>query len=284
MFNRSKKYVVLLLINIIALFGFYLTQQDNTDSDPFDNDFVFGLIEKEDKLVKSVNKLNAQLNEYSQAAQDAEVQLKQTRLLVTTSERKYLSCESEKQDILSAQRQVQTGLNCTNNDAELNAATAKITSLNKQLKKLQVEYTQTQEALINAQQLVTQAQNRDNKKFDELNTEIKALKQAIAEPIFVSKHFLSARYCDKPKYEELICVVEFLIRPSFSKPPITRLGIKLLDKEGTTVITQEFDASQSGLYRISMGRGKELPAGKYTVLYSIDNQTIRSPDVILSQD
>jgi len=224
---------------------------------------------------------------------DAEIQLEQTQLLISVSEGKYRACETEKENILQStreatQNQVKIDTNnvvasCDAEILELSIAKAQNASLESLISELREKFSQTQEELIRKNQLLSQIQRKNDSEVEELRSEVNNLKRALSEPIAIEKNFLSARFCTKPKFESLICVQEFLVRPSFTKLPITRLGIKVLNKDGDVEAQGEFNSAKSQLYRLTLGRGKEIAAGAYTVEYQIDNQTLVSEPAELVQ-
>ena len=280
-------------MNIIVLFAIFM-QNDKTNidaNDPFDTEYVIGLLQKEEKLVKTVRDLNVQLADSLSQLTNTQTQLEQTQILIGQSIQKYRACEAEKLIIIEdARDQVREQQSrpasapvCDAEKLEVSIAQAKVVSLENLVSEIREKFTQTQEELVLKNQLISQIQNKENTELQALKLEIDKLKQVLNEPIALESHYLSARFCSKPKFESLICVEEFLVRPSFTKPPITRLSIKVLDKSGTVVANGEFNSAQSVLYRLSLGRGQELPSGAYMVQYSVDNETLLSPLVELRQ-
>jgi hypothetical protein len=292
-FNRSKKYVFLLIINIVVLLVWYLNNDDQTIDDPFDTEYVIGLLESEERLSRSVSKLNQQISDLEKRVSQRDTQIEQTQVLVRRSEQKAVSCEREIDILIRTQREqverstAQTNSaiasSCDSQDLEVSIARARADSLESLVADIRQKFTQTQEELIQKNQLLSQIQNNDNKELQSLRQQVDTLKRNLNEPISLEKHYLSARYCNKPKFTDLICVQEFLVRPSFTKMPITSLLVKIMDATGTEVATGEFNSAQSQLYRLTLGRGKELKAGDYMVEYKIDNQTLLSEFVELNQ-
>lgn len=260
------------------------------NKDPFDTEYVVGLLEKERKLVNSIKDFEAKLEDSGKLLNLSQVELEQTQVLITRSEEKFRTCEAEKVDVLNNARrslqraQSESNTECSAQTLDLAVANDRITSLETTLAKEREELSDLQEELIATKQLLTQAQNSDNKELVELKALVNKLNRAVNEPIAIDKHYLTARYCSKPKFDGLICVQEFLVRPTFTKTPITKVALKVVNSDGNTVTSGEFTSNQSQLFRLSMGRGKELPSGNYVVLYEVDNQLLRSEDVFLSQE
>lgn len=260
--------------------------------DPFDTEYVIGLLQKEEKLAKKVRTLNLELESADEVLVDIQTQLAQTQVLVGRSLQKNRSCEAEKLIIIEdardqvreqAKRPSNTPASCDAEQLEVSIVQAKVASLESLLIEVRDKFTQTQKELLLKNQLLSQIQNRESTQVDALKLENNNLKRALNEPIAIDSHYLSARFCNKPKFDSLICVQELLVRPSFTKPPITRLAIRVFDKSGNVVATGDFKSSQTQLFRLALGRGKELPSGDYMVEYTVDNQTLLSKLVELKQ-
>ena len=290
MFNRSKKYIFLLIVNVIILIAVALKVSQEPD-DPFDTDYVIGILENEVQLKNAVIALENQLLSATRRESSLKNQIEQTQLLINTSEQKYRSCEIEKRGIIADAKQsnkssvglTDTNKQCSSALVDLSVAQNKIESLQAQASRLGNELTQSQEQLINANQLLAQAQNRDNTELQNLRLRVLELEQAIKEPISIEQNYINARYCTKPRFDSLICVQEFLVRPTFTKVPVNRLQIEVLDPNKEIVAQGEFNSAKSQLYRLTLGRGAELTSGMYQVVYRVDNQTLQSKLLELKQ-
>ncbi|MGB3726556.1 MAG: hypothetical protein WA981_12370 [Glaciecola sp.] len=251
---------------------------------PFDTEFVYGLMQQEKALLNEKQQLEFELSTTNDLLAGVQTQVLQSQDLILASEAKYRRCESDKQLLQNQQSFTQTQASqCGFEKASLTATQDKLKQVNQQLNKLENDYNQTKEALDKNLILLDQARTASKQQVDDLKQTIVALEKAINAPISLSKHYLSARYCSKPKFDSLICVVEFLVRPSFTKPPITQLKISIVDKNEQVVAEGEYNSAISQLYRLNLRAGEELPAGEYSAIYNIDNQTIRSETVVLSQ-
>lgn len=171
-----------------------------------------------------------------------------------------------------------------------NGQSAKIASLEQQVNGLRDETAELQAKLDNSQQtlankddIIKQLQIKKSNEVEALVSKVNLLKETLGKPVAIDNHYLSARFCDKPKFDSLMCVQEFLVRPSFTKLPVTRIGITVLDSDGQVAAEGEFDSSVSQLYRLTMGRGKEFKAGQYSVRYEVDNLVLTSEQHSLSQ-
>jgi hypothetical protein len=290
LFNSSKKYIVLLIINIVVLFVLFLNYKDSIvdATEPFDTEYVIGIIEKQEELVKTLSDTKQQLADANEMLVKVQTQLTQTQILANGSAQQFRTCESEKLTIIEDARNQQENSNnsigaCDAEQSEVSMGQAKISSLETIIGELREKLVQAEEDLLLKNQLLNQIQNKDNKQVEALQLENNRLEKALNEPIAIASHYIGARYCEKPRFESLICVKELLVRPSFTKPPITKLGIKVFDKSGNIVAKGEFNSSQAQLFSFSMGHGKELPSGDYLVKYTVDNQTLISKLIELKQ-
>ena len=95
-----KRYIVLLALNVIALTTFFVLQSSKA-KDPFDTQYVIGLLEKEEKLLRSIRDFEAKLDSSGDMLSQAQVELEQTQMMITRSEEKYQNCESETISLLN---------------------------------------------------------------------------------------------------------------------------------------------------------------------------------------
>jgi len=286
-FNRSKKYILLLIINIIALVFVYNNMNDKTDEDPFSSEYVFALIEKEETLQNALKDLNKQLNASGEELFETQMQLQQARVLIDESEQKQQLCETEIKNLQSMLKPVvaKENLNKKEDASEASCEAEKdrlsnsqdtVASLQAKLAETETNHFKLKENFVRMEQLLIQIQNKENSDITELSEQVKVLQRALESPISLKQHYLSARYCNKPKFAQRICATEIMVRPSFTKPPVTRLGITIVDANDNVVIKNEFNSAQNQLYRLSLGRGKELESGNYRAIYTVDNQEIYS--------
>lgn len=285
MFNRSRKYIFLLFINLIVLIVLYINTGNDSSNDPFNTEFVLSLIEEAEARSKTIRLLEDNLNNANNNLFETQVQLQQTRILTSQSEQKFQLCQTE----LRALNQTNTlsntnsGDKCESQARDLSVSLAKLTELEAQLKQSQKNYIDAQTALTQTQQKLDSMEKKSSNEVSNLKAQVRRLNDVLNKPIFLTKHFMNARYCDKPSYNSRICVTEFMIRPSFSKLPVTNVSVKIIDSDDNVVIVKEFEPFNERLYRIPMGRGVELTSGDYQAVYTVDKQTIFANAVALSQ-
>ncbi|MFW8589377.1 hypothetical protein ACOI22_01090 [Glaciecola sp. 2405UD65-10] len=285
MFNRSRKYIFLLFINLIVLIVLYINTDNDSSNDPFNTEFVLSLIEEAEARSKTIRLLEDNLNNANNSLFETQVQLQQTRILTSQSEQKFQLCQTE----LRATNQTNTSHSansaekCESQARNLSVSSAKLAELETQLKQSQQNYIEAQTALTKTQQKLDSLQKKSANEVSILQAQVSSLNTILNKPIFLTKHFMNARYCDKPSYSSRICVTEFMIRPSFSKLPASEVSVKIIDSNDNIVTEEKFEAFKERLYRIPMGRGVELASGYYSAVYTVDNQTIVAEAVSLSQ-
>lgn len=136
--------------------------------------------------------------------------------------------------------------------------------------------------LENAQPVVS-AQPVNPVELKEAKAEIVRLQTLLNSPIALDKHYLGARFCEKPQADSLICVKDFLIRPDFTKAPVSSVAIRVFDEQGFVQAEGRFTSTSNQLYRLSLGAGKELPAGNFKIEYYVDNQVLTGDPITLTQ-
>ncbi len=123
----------------------------------------------------------------------------------------------------------------------------------------------------------------DVQALKEAQQEVARLQQWLQTPIALDKHYLGARYCEKPRREAFICVKEFLIRPNFTKTPVNPLTVRVIDSQGFVQAEGRFEPTNNTLYRLALSRGIEAPAGNYKIEYVVDNQVLTGQLIELYQ-
>ncbi len=95
MFNRSIKYILLLIVNIIVLFALFHNQSKQTN-DPIDTEYVIEILQNQERLNRSIQELTEQLQSSRELVSQTQTQLENTQVTINRSEQKLLACEAEK--------------------------------------------------------------------------------------------------------------------------------------------------------------------------------------------
>ena len=293
MFNRSKKYILLLLINIFCVIV-YFNYQESASDDPIDIDYLLSVLEQKDALASELDKLDESLSLTQQTLSNNANELAQTKLKVTQEHEKLETCEIDKaavietskaqiQNLIDNQSNQKQVSNCDSQIVELSLKDTKIASLQKRVNELQISLAKTESELLSKNQTLEQIYAEQAIEADGFKAQIENLKQALVTPIRLEKNYIGAKFCEKPSFESRMCVEEFLVRPMFSKPPIGQLTIRVFDPNSDVVASGEFNQDRTQLYRLSLRRAQELAAGMYKVEYRVDNQVLLSDANELSQ-
>ena len=293
MFNRSKKYILLLLINIFCVIV-YFNYQESAPDDPIDINYLLSVLEQKDALASELDKLDEALSSTQQMLNNNANELAQTKLKVTQEREKLETCEIDKvavieksksqiQNLIDNQSNQKQVSNCDSQIVELSLKDTKIASLQKRVNELQASLAKTESELLGKNQTLDQIYAEQAIEEEGFKTQIENLKQALVTPIRLEKNYIGAKFCEKPSFEARMCVEEFLVRPMFSKPPIGQLSIRVFDPQGDVVASGEFNQDRTQLYRLSLRRAREFSAGMYKVEYRVDNQILLSEANKLSQ-
>ncbi len=93
MFNRSIKYLVLVIINIVIIA--ILVMDDDQNSDVFDTDYVINLLDNSKQLERQVTNLTAQNKFLETSSENVQRQIKQTRSMIDGNVERLQQCKSE---------------------------------------------------------------------------------------------------------------------------------------------------------------------------------------------
>jgi hypothetical protein len=87
---------------------------------------------------------------------------------------------------------------------------------------------------------------------------------------------MSGRKCEKPKFDALVCIQELLVRPQFSKAPVSDVIVTVYAPNNEILGSASFTSKRAQLYRFSLGRGRELIAGEFKATFEVEGQLLRS--------
>jgi cell division septation protein DedD len=92
MFNRSIKYVILVIINIVVIT--LLVMGDDQKSDVFDTDYVINLLDNSKRLERQVISLAAQNKFLETSSENVQRQIMQTRDMIDGNIERLQQCKS----------------------------------------------------------------------------------------------------------------------------------------------------------------------------------------------
>ena len=99
MFNRSIKYLVLVIINIVIIA--ILIMGDDQKSDVFDTDYVITLLDSNKQLERQVANLSAQNKLLETSGEEIQQEILQTKSMIETNAEKLKQCRTEQASMLS---------------------------------------------------------------------------------------------------------------------------------------------------------------------------------------
>jgi hypothetical protein len=287
MFNRSIKYLVLVIINIVIIT--ILVMGEDQKSDVFDTDYVINLLDNSKKLEREVTELSAQNRFLETSGEDIQRQIVQTRGMIDTSVEQLQQCKSEQAAMLSLaeqqalqRRKIVSSQSFSAEECSDNAV--QVSFLNKQMVSLKEQVTAANAAARDAnteKQLIQSQLDKLNSDLEQFNEEKKLLQEAnqqlesdLSSNIYIKQIYTTPAYCQPPRFEELVCVQRLLVRPQFSKKPFTDVQTTLTNPRGKVIGKFSYDASKAKLVNFPFPDDTEQPAGEYIVSFAVDDQTL----------
>jgi len=287
MFNRSIKYLVLVIINIVIIT--ILVMGDDQKSDVFDTDYVINLLDSSKKLEREVTELSTQNKFLETSGEDIQRQIMQTRAMIDTSVEKLKQCKSEQASMRSlAEQQALQRSKIVSSQSfsaeECSDNAVQVSFLNKQMVSLKEQITAANAAArsANTEKQIIQSQldklNTIVNKFDEekrlLQESNRQLESDLSSNIYIKQIYTTPTYCQPPRFAELVCVQRLLVRPQFSKKPFTDVQATLTNPRGKVMGKFSFDASKAKLINFPFPENSEQPAGEYTISFVVNDQTL----------
>lgn len=287
MFNRSIKYLVLVIINIVIVA--ILIMGDDKNSDVFDTDYVISLLDNNKQLERQVDDLSAQNKFLESSGDDIQRQAMQASALIDSNLEKLAQCKTDQvASIALAEQQASQRKKIASsqlfNAGECSDNAVQVSFLTKQMASIKEQLTAANQATRDAntdKQIVQNQLNKANTglaKFDEekraLQAAIQQLEDDLSLPIYVKQIYTTPSYCQPPRFAELVCVQRLLVRPQFSKKPVTDVQTTLTNPKGKVIGKFSFDASKAKLVNFPFPDDAEQPAGEYTVTFAMNDQTL----------
>ncbi|GLR69487.1 hypothetical protein [Agaribacter marinus] len=148
---------------------------------------------------------------------------------------------------------------------------------------LQTQISQLNKALKDEQNKVIPSSNSDEKVIAQLKERIAKLEADIENPIYLKSVYMTGRKCSNPRFEDIVCIEEFIVRPKFSKAPITDVTVNVYSPENRRVARATFASDRAQLVRLSLGRGRELTAGEYRAEFIVNDETLVSDGHLIAR-
>lgn len=284
MFERSIKYIVLLVINVIVLFVLFF-QSDTEETGVFDTQFILSLIQERDELQSALTNAEMMIFDLDKSQKALESDISKLTLQRGELNQALLRCE---QALSSAQGLAKqhaaklevfdnapnTSANCDTQLAKLKLARQELAATQVLLKQQKAKVKGLEDALAS---LAEQEQAPDLiQLIEKLERENQQLKADIENPIYLKSVYISGQKCEKPSFDELVCLSEILVRPTFSKAPTSTVKVSVFNQNKREIASATFSSKRAQLYRLPLGRGRELLAGDFSATFEVEGELLRS--------
>lgn len=287
MFNRSIKYLVLVIINIVIIT--ILIMGDDQKSDVFDTDYVITLLDSNKQLERQVANLSAQNKLLETSGEEIQQEILQTKSMIETNAEKLKQCRTEQASMLSLaeeqasqRKKLDSSLSfsaqeCSDNEVQVNFLSKQLASLKEQLASANAatRTANTEKQLLQAQldKLNASLLKQDEEK-NEMQETMQQLEDDLSANIYIKQIYTAPTYCQPPRFAELVCVQRLLVRPQFSKKPYTDVQTTLTNPKGKVIGKFAFDSSKAKLINFPFPENSEQPAGEYTVNFVVNGQNL----------
>jgi hypothetical protein len=288
MFNRSLKYIVLVIVNLIVLYFFvYEGNEDNKVDDViFDANYVEDLLVSNENFKANIEKLDKENALFSESIDKYKREISQTNSNLKTSSSDLASCNSQKNILINLSErqatdrtknksdQVISQLQCSDNLVKLELVNLQIGSLQKQIKHLNNENSsimlELSESNIKIDKLNRNVDKFESNKSGYLEV-IDELRADLNSSIYVKKFYVTPRYCEGTKYKDVICLDEVLLMTNFSKPPFTDVLVKLKDPRGRVIGELTYNPQNAKIVNFPFPNKAEFLKGDFEISFEVDN-------------
>jgi hypothetical protein len=288
MFNRSLKYIVLVIVNLIVLYFFvYEGNEDNKVDDViFDANYVEDLLVSNENFKANIEKLDKENALFSESIDKYKREISQTNSNLKTSSSDLASCNSQKNILINLSErqatdrtknksdQVISQLQCSDNLVKLELVNLQIGSLQKQIKHLNNENSsimlELSESNIKIDKLNRNVDKFESNKSGYLEV-IDELRDDLNSSIYVKKFYVTPRYCEGTKYKDVICLDEVLLMTNFSKPPFTDVLVKLKDPRGRVIGELTYNPQNAKIVNFPFPNKAEFLKGDFEISFEVDN-------------
>lgn len=278
------------MLNIIVLLAIYVSREP-AESGVFDTQFVIGLLEERDELQsKIIDAEQLELQRQDEMA-NLENEIRALSASQQNSNGDFLRCETNRLAAESLARQqaaqldiVTNNMTPTNCDAQL----AKVRLARQELANTQVQLDQQKELVSQLEARLTQSIESEPapdllRTIEQLQQQVDKLESDINDPIYLKTVYVSGRKCEKPQFDELVCIQELLVRPQFSKAPTTDVTVTVYAPNDRVLASASFSSKRAQLFRFPLGRGKEVLAGEFSATFEVEDQLLQSDGHLITQ-
>lgn len=288
MFNRSLKYIFLVIVNLIVLYFFVYGGNEGNKLDDviFDANYVEDLLVSNENFKADIEKLDKENALFSKSIDEYKREISQANSNLKTSSSELASCNSQKNLLTNLSERQATGrtknksdqvisqLQCSDNLVKLELVNLQISSLQKQIKHLNNENSsimlELSESNIEIDKLNRNVDKFESNKSGYLEV-IDELRDDLNSSIYVKKFYVTPRYCEGTKYKDIICLDEVLLMTNFSKPPFTDVLVKLKDPRGRVIGELTYNPQNAKIVNFPFSNKAEFLKGDFEISFEVDN-------------
>ena len=288
MFNRSLKYIFLVIVNLIVLYFFVYGGNEGNKLDDviLDANYVEDLIVSNENFKADIKKLDKENALFSKSIDEYKREISQANSNLKTSSSELASCNSQKNLLTNLSERQATGrtknksdqvisqLQCSDNLVKLELVNLQISSLQKQIKHLNNENSsimlELSESNIEIDKLNRNVDKFESNKSGYLEV-IDELRDDLNSSIYVKKFYVTPRYCEGTKYKDIICLDEVLLMTNFSKPPFTDVLVKLKDPRGRVIGELTYNPQNAKIVNFPFSNKAEFLKGDFEISFEVDN-------------
>lgn len=297
MFNRSSKYVVLVIVNVIILYVLLPSETEYEDA-AFDTDYVIDVLDNNRDLERKVFDLDEENSLYAESVDDLKRQTAQTDSMLKASRADLGYCENQKSALIelsekqAEQRKISqtaqqyTQQQCSDNLVKLDFVTAQLSNFEQQIKQLNTDNQQlavdAADRQITIENLTTVASKFEANQAGLLEI-IKGLQDDLAKPIYIKKLYVTPRYCEQPSNSRFICLEKVLVMANFSKAPNSNVQAILSDSNGRVMGEVSYNARNVRIVTFPFATNSEFAAGEYQISFKVDGQELVETQVFSQQ-
>lgn len=293
MFNRSAKYIVLVIVNIVFLYVF-LPEEPEFDDVVFDSTYVIDVLDNNRELEREVQNLDQENTLYADSVDDLKRQTAQQDSMLKASREDLAYCQDQKESLIelsnkqSEERkknqtaQQYTQQQCSDNLVKLEFVTAQVAENEELLKQLNTSNRELN-SMLAEQDITISNLTRSATKYEAnragLLEIIKTLQDDLAKPIYVKKLYVTPRYCDQPANAQLICLEKVLVMANFSKTTVSDVQVSLSDPTGRVLGEVSYNARDVRIVTFPFANRAQFSAGEFQLTFTVDGQVLQQNQV-----
>jgi hypothetical protein len=288
MFNRSSKYVVLVIINVIVLYVL-LPSENEFEDVVFDTDYVIDVLDNNRDLERKVSDLDEENSLYAESVDDLKRQTAQTDSMLKASRADLGYCENQKLALIelsekqaterkkSQTAQQYTQQQCSDNLVKLDFVNTQLSEFEQQIRQLKTDNQQlvadAADRQITIENLTSVASKFEANQAGLLEL-IKGLQDDLIKPIYIKKLYVTPRYCEQPSNSRFICLEKVLVMANFSKAPSANVQVILSDSNGREIGEVSYNARNVRIVTFPFDANTEFAAGEFQLSFKVDGQEL----------